>query len=327
VPCVRHAGVVVGWREATQQALYGPDGFFRREEPGAHFRTSAHVSPFFAKAVAQLAAQVGATTVVDVGAGGGELLLALQHLDPTWTLVGVEVRPRPAQLPPGIHWTDSVPAHLTDVLVVANEWLDNIPVDVVEVDETGIVRRIEVEPNTGKEWLADSVSGTDAQWLATWWPLDDAPPGARAEVGWPRDEAWAKLVRAVDRGVLVAIDYAHVAGSRPPYGSLTAYRQGRQAPPVPDGSRDITSHVAIDSVAAAGKAAGASHAVLLTQRDALRALGIDGTLPPYDLARTNPAAYAEALAAASAARELLAPGGLGGFSWLLQSIHRPLPHL
>jgi SAM-dependent MidA family methyltransferase len=318
---------MVGWREATQEALYGPHGFFRREEPAAHFRTSVHVSPIFAKAIARLAAEVGATTVVDVGSGRGELLLALHELDRALRLVGVDVSSRPAQLPPEIEWTNSAPSQLTDVLVLANEWLDNIPVDVVEVDDTGIVRRIEVVPSTGEERLADPVSGTDAQWLADWWSLDDAAPGVRAEVGWPRDEAWAQLVRTVDRGVLVAIDYAHVANSRPPYGSLTAYRSGRQAHPVPDGSRDITSHVAIDAVAAAGKAAGASDAVLTTQRDALRALGIDGTLPPYELARTAPAAYAQALSAASAARELLAPGGLGGFTWLLQTVHQPVPPL
>ena len=45
----------VSWRVATERALYGPDGFFRRHRPGAHFRTSVHASPLFAEAVARLA--------------------------------------------------------------------------------------------------------------------------------------------------------------------------------------------------------------------------------------------------------------------------------
>jgi SAM-dependent MidA family methyltransferase len=315
---------VVGWREATQEALYGPRGFFRREAPAAHFRTSVHASPLFARAISRLAAQINVTTVVDVGAGRGELLVVLHQLDPSLTLIGVELAQRPTQLPAAIWWRDSMNEGQTDVLVVANEWLDTIPVDVVEVDEAGTVCRVEVEPSTGKESLAERVSGRDAQWLATWWPLDGAEPGMRAEVGWPRDDAWAGLVRTVDRGVLVAIDYFHVAGRRPPYGSLAAYQGGRQAHLVPDGGRDITSHVALDSVAAAGRAAGATDTVLMTQRDALLALGVDGTLPPHHLARTDPAGYASALAVASGARELLAPGGLGGFGWLLQGVHQPL---
>jgi hypothetical protein len=60
-------------------------------------------------------------------------------------------------------------------------------------------------------------------------------------------------------------------------------------PPRPDGSMDLTAHVAIDAVAAAGTA------VLTTQHEALAALGV-----------TN--------------RELLDPGALGGFAWLVQRI-------
>jgi SAM-dependent MidA family methyltransferase len=316
---------VVGWRAATQEALYGARGFFRREAPAAHFRTSLHASPLFAEAIGRLAARTGARTVVDVGAGRGELLSALHRLVPSLTLIGVELAPRPNELPESIHWRASLPESVPDVLVVANEWLDNVPVDVVEVDEGGTVRRVEVEPTTGKESLAEPVTGRDAQWLARWWPVDDAPPGQRAEVGWPRDDAWAGLVRAVHRGVLVAVDYFHVRDNRPPYGSLTAYQGGRQAHPVPDGSRDITSHVALDSVAAAGTAAGATDTVLMTQREALLALGVTGTLPPHHEARTDPAGYARALERASGARELLAPPGLGGFGWLLQGVHQPLP--
>ena len=34
-------------------------------------------------------------------------------------------------------------------------------------------------------------------WLQRWWPLDERPPGTRAEVGTTRDRAWADLMRRV----------------------------------------------------------------------------------------------------------------------------------
>ena len=40
------------WRAATQDALYGQEGFYARgERPAAHFRTSVHASPRYAGAV------------------------------------------------------------------------------------------------------------------------------------------------------------------------------------------------------------------------------------------------------------------------------------
>ncbi|MDP9498141.1 MAG: hypothetical protein M3P46_10915, partial [Actinomycetota bacterium] len=56
---------------------------------------------------------------------------------------------------------------------------------------------------------------------------------------------------------------------------------------------------------------------LLTQRAALRALGVSGALPAYG---DDPAAYARALQDASAAGVLLDPRGLGGFSWLVREV-------
>ena len=105
-------------------------------------------------------------------------------------------------------------------------------------------------------------------------------------------------------------------GSRPAYGTLTGFRAGRQVAPVPDGTCDVTAHVAMDAVAVA---AGTPY-TLMTQRAALRALGVDGGRPPLDLARTDPAGYLRALSAAGAAAELTDPSGLGGHWWLLHTI-------
>src|SRR5262249_60436361 len=109
---------------------------------------------------------------------------------------------------------------------------------------------------------------------------------------------------------------------------LTGFRDGRQVPPVPDGACDLTAHVAIASVAAAGVAAagGAASRVpsrLLTQREALGALGVDGRRPPLELAHRDPRAYLAALARASAPAQLTGPAGAGGPHWLVRPRPRP----
>jgi SAM-dependent MidA family methyltransferase len=199
-------------------------------------------------------------------------------------------------------------------LLLATEWLDNVPVDVAELDDLGRLRRVLVEPSTGVESLGPPPDAADRLWLTRW--TDLRRPGERAEIGWPRDVAWADAVGAVRRGVALAVDYGHVREDRPVHGTLTGFRGGRQVPPIPDGSCDVTAHVAMDSAASA---AGTAY-TLITQRAALRALAVDGARPPLDLARTDPAAYLRALSGAGAAAELIDPAGLGGHWWLLHTI-------
>ncbi|MFG2883799.1 SAM-dependent methyltransferase [Streptomyces sp. NPDC048297] len=330
-------GGVRGWRAATEAALYGPDGFYRRPEgPAGHFRTSVHASPLFAGAVARLLCRVdealgrpGALDFVDLGAGRGELVtgvLAALPADVAARARGyaVEIAGRPPGLDERITWLTQPPQAVTGLLF-ANEWLDNVPVDVAEVDPAGVPRLVLVAAD-GSERLGDPVTGDAADWLARWWPL---PPeeGLRAEIGLPRDLAWAGAVDRLVRGLAVAVDYAHAAGARPPYGTLTGFREGRGTVPVPDGSCDITAHVALDACAAAGTARTLPAARLHSQRDALRALDVTGARPPLALASTDPSAYVRALASAGEAAELTAPGGLGDFGWLLQPVGIPDPLL
>jgi SAM-dependent MidA family methyltransferase len=286
------------------EALYGPRGFYRRERPAAHFRTSVHASPLFAAALARLAAEVDAALglpepfdIVDVGAGGGELLADLAAGAPTrWRLIAVE-------------FEDEVPRCAG--LLVANEWLDNVPCDVVERAADG--PRYVLEDGS----LDAPVEPADRAWLDRWWPLGEV--GARAEVGLPRDEAWAAAVDRLRRGVAVAVDYAHLREERPETATLAAYRAGRLVEPIADGSCDLTAHVALDACAAAARA----DATLLTsQRSALRALGVDPARPAYG---GDPATYLAALKRAGEAAELLDRHGLGGFGWLVQTRGCGLP--
>ncbi|MFG3347358.1 SAM-dependent methyltransferase [Streptomyces sp. NPDC048018] len=356
-----------------ERALYGPGGFFLRPEgPAGHFRTSVHASPLFAGAATRLLVRVAEelgtdeVALVDVGAGRGELLTGVLAAAPE----GLRVRPyaveraaRPADLDPRVTWTGRVPEGERGLLF-ANEWLDNVPVDIAQVDESGTVRLVEVRAD-GTERLGAEVSGPDAEWLDRWWPLRE--PGARAEIGRPRDEAWAAAVGSLAAGTAVAVDYAHLHPARPLFGTLTGYRNGREITPVPDGSCDLTAHVALDACAAAGAGRGgtggsgaggvrpglspgsggtagaeagagagagaagftaglgAAGGRIVTQREALHGLGVSGTRPPLALASTDPAGYVRALTAAGEAAELTARGGLGDFLWLTQRVGMPTP--
>jgi len=312
----------LSWREATERALYGEGGFYRRTSgPGAHFRTSVHASPLFAESLLTLIRSAALDTVVDVGAGRGELLAALHRIDPSLRLIGVEVADRPADLPAAVGWTNAVPAGVGGLLV-ANEWLDNVPLDVAVRTHEG-VRLVLVDPATGQESIGRPVSARDVAWLERWWPLHRR--GDRAEIGWPRDEAWTTAVTALGTGLAVAVDYGHRVADRPAGGSLTGYRTGRQVIPVPDGMCDITAHVAMDACAAAGLAGGASATVLTTQRDALGALGVTAARPSRELAVTDPGGYLAALSRVDQLGELRARGGLGDFCWLVQAFGTDLP--
>lgn len=224
-----------------EQALYDPDrGFYRRPEgPAGHFRTSVHASPGFARAVARLLLEVDESlgrpeelALVDVGAGRGELLTGVLAELPDRVLArlrpyGVEIADRPAALPSTVLWTDELPRGLTGLLF-ANEWLDNVPLDAGEVDEDGVLRYVEVDTATGRQRLGGPVSAADAAWAERWWPV--AEPGEAVEFGGPRDAAWARAVAGLERGLAVAVDYGHTAGRRPPFGTYTGFRDGREVP-------------------------------------------------------------------------------------------------
>lgn len=285
------------WRDAMQTALYGPEGFYVRATPAQHFRTSVTSGPVFAEAVRRLAGRVDDALgrpdpfdLVDLGAGGGELLAALPDVPARWRLTPVDVSGR---------WQSEVPE--LQGLLLANEWLDNVPLEVlfdgrvVEVDEAGAER------------LGAPASPEALAWATRWWTT-----GRRVEVGLSRDLAWQSAVANVRRGVAVAIDYGHTVADRRP--TLIAHRDGRQVAPEPDGRSDLTAHVAVDSCAAL------TGARVLTQREALGMLGIRADLPDRARATTEPRGYLADLQRAQATAALLDPRGLGSFAWLVQAV-------
>ena len=315
------AGAPRPWLDAWTDALYGADGFFLREAPAAHFRTSVSASALFGTAVRRLAGLVDDALghpdpfdVVDVGAGRGELLAGLGDVPPRWRLTGVDLAPDPGAGARGARtgWRARIPR--VTGLLIANEWLDDVPLEV-----TFDGRRVLVDDD-GTESLGGAASPESLDWTAAWWPQ-----GRRVEVGLSRDRAWADAVAQVERRVAVAVDYGHVLGGRGSRGdrrpTLTGWRDGRPVHPVPDGQRDITAHVALDAVAAAcgGR--------LTSQHEALSALGIRSEPPPRELSTTDPRGYLARLAESSSAAELLDRRSLGSYGWVVTAVGTadPLP--
>lgn len=309
------------WRSAWVDAAYGSEGFWTTQQPGDHFSTAVGAGPLVAQAVAGLV-QGPDPVVVDVGAGDARLLTHLADLLPCATLVGVDRRPRPRGLDRRISWvTDhwdvdserwlggGPGAWLGDraaPLLVAHEWLDDLPVTVVERAPGGW-HEVEVDA-AGHERLGRAATPDDRAWLDRWWD-----EGHRAEVGRSRDAAWRALVRAAlaAGGRALAVDYGHLAGRRPPHGTFAAYGRGRRRRPVPDGSVNLTAAVAFDALTHVSEAAGAATLLLERQADVLPTLPDTGADPLSALVRRSERAA------------LTAPGRWGDQWWLLQGTDRP----
>ena len=76
-------------------------------------------------------------------------------------------------------------------LLVANEWLDDVPLDVVELTPDG--PRLVLVDADGASRLGPAPGPADRDWLARWWPL--AATGDRAEVGRSRDDGLGRRGR------------------------------------------------------------------------------------------------------------------------------------
>lgn len=315
-----------GWDHAWQDALYGPAGFYRQTAPAEHFATSAQglggTGAVLAQALLRLAHRHGLGRIVEVGAGRGELL---QHLarqsgaagqpesitaaEPL-ALTGIDVVRRPEHLPPQVGWLSApggpgLPPELSDLsdtLLVAHEWLDVVPCPVAARDDTGTWRQVLVS-STGGEAPGPAVQGPELAWLRSHVP----DPVARAEVGLARDAAYQDLCSRVRQGLVLAIDYGHTQDTRPVDGTLVGYRHGTVVPPTPDGSCDLTAHVAVDTLGAQS---------VTRQRQALHDLLGRPSLPPHELSGADPTAYLQHLSQSNALATLTRPGGLGDFWWV-----------
>jgi hypothetical protein len=308
------------WFDAWVESAYGADGFWRRHWPDEHFRTATSSSSLIAETLVTVLDRQGISAVVDVGAGQGQLLSALARLRPGLRLGGIDLRARPELLPAGVDWAED----LWDVryggwttgraetllhgtgpaMIVCAEWLDDLPCRVVHREADGW-REVVVDQG-GDQRPGPRLVEQDLDWADRWWPT-----GQWAEVGLTRDRAWAALAAVVRRrgGCAVMIDYGHRQVERPPQGSFSAYRDGRPVERVPSAEVNLTAHVCVDSVRAAGEAAGLTTELCCRQGEAMTRLGSPSPADPEPLVE---------LSRRSERAALSSPYGWGSHWWLVQ---------
>ena len=323
------AATAIGWLSAWAAAATGPDGFWRTHRVGGQFRTASG-SQLLAEAIgALIGCRPEIEAVVEVGAGDAALLTRLRSAMPALRFAAVELRPGPNGQS-GVdwrighwdvkqcRWRGPAAGLFEDLdrptMIICAEWLDELPCPVASWDGT-MWRELLVRPD-GSESVGGRLQPADDDWLHRWWPSPAV--GTRAECGLSRDLAWSAMITSLRAtgGLALMIDYGHTRDDRPYAGSLTGYADGRQVVARPDPMINLTAHVAIDAVAAAGERSGAITEFMIDQRTALGRF-----LPEPDVdPRPGPLGR---LQRASELRMLT--DTLGHHRWLLQSINLPSP--
>lgn len=258
--------VVVPFDAFVRDALYGPNGFYTRADPGhagrrGDFITSPEVGPLFGAVIARYLdaewRRIGRPdrfTVVDAGAGPGTLarsvLAAVPECSAALDYVAVEISAsQRARHPEGVTSVGSLPDGPFDGVVVANELLDNLPFRLAVFDD-----------GWREAYVRTDADGRAVEVLSA--PFDPVPPqlpgrvpvGARVPL---IEEAgrWVDDVRSRLRsGSLLAIDYGVARTAelavRPWRDWLRTYRgnqRGEHYLAAP-GSQDITTEVPLDQL-------------------------------------------------------------------------------
>ena len=310
------------------EALYGPDGFYQRPGAGAgrrrDFLTSPEVGPLFGallgRALDTWWDELGRPepfTVYDVGAGPGTLGRSIRRAQPRCgpaldhVLVDCGAGLAAERADTGLRCLGALPDELGTAVVIANELLDNLPVDIAvrHPDAWSVVRVAD-----GKEVLDDADEATRAL-LDRVWP--DAPAGVRVPVAVGARRWLTSTLDALDAGRVLVIDYG---ASTPELGR----RQGRwlrayadhavsHDPLVDLGHRDITADVPVDQLADVR-----APDLDRSQADALVAWGlpelVDEGRRRWEASRSRPDLDAmEGRSRVTEAEALTDPMGLGGF--------------
>jgi len=351
---IRKAGAIP-FSEFMEAALYDPDdGYYCRPRAttGAEgdFYTSPDVHPAFGRLIARQIAQIadaagpgpaGVFRIVEMGPGTGRLARDLvaglvserPDLASRTTLTLVEISPslRASQkatlggrCPEGLRglewasWTDLLGSAAEDFVgcVVANEFLDALPVHIVQQGRDGL-REVFVEAGErGFTELLDEPSRPElAEHLNRLGVVLEE--GQRGEIGLRALEWTGDLERLFGprgRGGAIVIDYGYHARQLDDpgrgRGTLLCYRRHRAAddPLSHVGDQDMTAHVDFTSVERAARRAGFDVAPLTTQMHFLVALGLPQMLAE---AASRPGTDLRAMKDRLALHELMAPGGMG----------------
>ena len=329
-------------------------GVKARPTRGGDFLTAPELHPVFGAALSRQIAEAwersgrpGRFTLVEYGAGAGTLALAILaglrndrspladalvyapiELNPH-RLAELEERAASAGLP--LAAARAGLAQLAGAVrvtgaVLANEFLDALPVHVVEVQE-GRPREVHVSVTAAGAFeellLAPSTPAIAARLDALAAAGATLEEGQRAELCLGLDAWVAELATTLSSGIVLVIDYGAPAprlyGPRHRAGTLMTYRghasDGSADAPYRDvGERDITAHVDTTTLARLLDAAGFDVLGETTQAELLVGCGLDDLL---ERERTRAADAAASLLLRSALMRLLDPRHLGGFRAVL----------
>jgi SAM-dependent MidA family methyltransferase len=287
------------------------------------FLTAPELHPLFGRCVGRQLSEVwersgapAAFTVREYGSGRGTLERSVRDgLRADGSGLDRALRWDPIDLPGRAHGGPRAASSEPVVgCILANEFLDALPVHRLEVTADGLRERYVVwhdgwfgevlgppsSPELERMLAAEGVAPTDGQ-------LVDVSPG------WSR---WAaEAARSLSRGTMIVIDYGHPAadlyGPRRRGGTLVTYRDHRASddPFAAVGRADITAHVDLTAVERAVTAAGLEPLGTTSQAEFLVGLGLGEMLATMgNEPRTDLQDY---LLARSSVARLLDPRHLG----------------
>jgi SAM-dependent MidA family methyltransferase len=311
--------------------------------PEGDYITSPEVDPAFgrllARALAGMAerATPGPFTIVEMGPGRGtlarDLLLSMaeesEDLSRRTRCVLVERsealrREQRSRLEGAglldrvswISWHDLLRSGPIAGCILANEFLDALPVHLVEVTE-GRLREIHV--GIGADGSLREIPGEpSSDRIARYFEEAGArlAEGQRAEVNLGALRWISEAASLLRLGYAVVVDYGHEASElfseRHFAGTLVGYRRHQLVvdPLADPGAHDLTSHVDFTSLAREGLRAGFSEWALTSQRKLLTAMGLAEMIA--DLSRPGTAtSEGERLKRRFALHALMSPSGMG----------------
>ncbi len=317
-------------------------GYYITRDPfgaSGDFTTAPEISQMFGELIGLWAATVWramgeprAVRLVELGPGRGtlmaDMLRAARAVPPFCAALGVHLvetspvlRAAQARMLAGIAepvWHDNVEETLDGpVIVIANEFLDALPLDQFVRTQAGWRERL-----LGLDAAGDLAFGlADEVEMAI---RIEAPQGAVLEQPLAALDVVATVSRHVAQagGVALFIDYG---SARSGFGdTLQAVKRQRFVDPLAEpGEADLTVHVDFERMAAAARRAGATVHGPVLQRDFLGAIGL--AQRAQTLSEKATPAQARAIAEAFDRLTETGPTGMGELFKVLALAHRELP--
>ncbi len=226
----------------------------------------------------------------------------------------------------GIQWVDDL-KHLADGsltgLLFSNELVDAFPVHRIRMEQGGLRELYVTSRNDEFVEIAGEPSTPALSSFLTDLGVD-LPDGFTTEINLDAVQWMAQVARALDRGVVVTIDYGHTSrdyfSRERKNGTLMGYHHHTAStnPYTRVGEQDLTAHVNFSSLARAGERAGLTTMGLTNLTHFLMSLGIDDLLRDQD----------QESAMVQAAAQLLRHHGMGTtFKILIQHKGAGIPML